>query len=147
MESLPPFFKFISVAVIWGVAGIVTLAQLVFNGGADFNWIFSIALFGIAGGVTSSILADGDNSKKRPIIEVQTNKSSDSHAGKRKNDQTGGLSADMLALLDEDDIAELRQRVKNRLIERIEGGGDGELSSLDALLADQDQSAPRKSRR
>lgn len=146
MDTLPPFFKFISVAVIWGVAGIVTLAQLVFNGGGDFNWIFSIALFGIAGGVTSSILADGDNSKKRPIIEVQTaNKTTDSHSGKRKNDQTGGLSPDMLALLDEDDIAELRQRVKNRLIDRIEGGGDGELSSLDALLADQD--APRKSRR
>jgi len=51
-----------------------------------------------------------------------------------------------LALLDEDDLAELRQRVKNRLIERIDGGGDGELSSLDALLADQD-TPPRKNRR
>lgn len=145
MNDMPPFFKFISVAVIWGIAGIITLTQLLVNS-ADFNWIFSIALFGIAGGVTSSILSNGDDSKKRPMIEVKTgDNTSDSHSGKRKNDQTGGLSPDMLALLDEDDIAELRQRVKNRLIDRIEGGGDGELSSLDALLADQD--APRKSRK
>jgi len=143
--QMPPSLKFLAVAVIWGVVGAITILQLVLNSGDNFIWFFTLALFGIAGGVTSSILRDGDNSKSHPMIEV--NKDSDrSSISKRKNDQAGGLSPDMLALLDEDDLAELRQRVKNRLIERIDGGGDGELSSLDALLADQD-TPPRKNRR
>jgi hypothetical protein len=146
MNDMPPHLKFVAVAIIWVMVGLITLAQLVIVDGGNFNWIFSIAMFGIAGGVTSSILSDSDQSTKRPMIEVNTRTESDQHTGKRKNDQTGGLSAEMLALLDEDDIAELRHRVKMRLIERIEGGGDGELSSLDALLAEQDDT-PRKSRR
>ncbi len=59
----------------------------------------------------------------------------DASTGKAKRDQAG-LSPDMLALLDEDDLYELRQRLKARLMERIDGGTDGELSSLDELLAD-----------
>ncbi|HEX2619513.1 MAG TPA: hypothetical protein VHL11_05180 [Phototrophicaceae bacterium] len=56
-------------------------------------------------------------------------------AEKTKN--SGGSSDSLMRLLDEDDLDELRSRVKRRLIDQIEGSGDGELSSLDALLADQ----------
>ncbi|MCU0465516.1 MAG: hypothetical protein MUF38_13220 [Anaerolineae bacterium] len=65
--------------------------------------------------------------------------------GKAKRDQQG-ISADMLSLLDEEDIAELRRRLKNRLMDRIDGGDDGELSTLDALLADQDPEPRRRKR-
>jgi len=142
--QMPPSLKFLAVAVIWGVVGAITILQLVLNEGVNFNWIFTIAMSGIASSITNNVLRDGDNSKRHAMIEVS--KDSDSSSiGKRKNDQAGGLSPDMLALLDEDDLAELRQRVKDRLMERIDGGGDGELSSLDALLADQKE--PRKNRR
>ena len=73
------------------------------------------------------------------VVFLMTKTISEQSTGKRKNDQADDLSPNMLALLDEDDLSELRQRVKNRLIDRIEGGGDGELSSLDALLAAQEQ--------
>lgn len=141
---MSPNQRFSAVVIIWATAGIVTIMQLIFTQ-ADFNWIFSVILFGIAAGMTPVILNDIIQTKKQPSLDAQNDTYADNTTGKRKNDQAGGLSPDMLALLDEDDIEELRRRVKNRLIERIEGGGDGELSSLDALLADQD--APRKARR
>ena len=142
---MPPFFKFVSVAIIWVMVSAITIIQLVVPE-ADFNWIFSVALFGIAAGVTNSILRDGDDTKARPIVEVNTNKDArEQMTGKAKRDQQG-ISADMLALLDEEDIAELRRRLKNRLMDRIDGGDDGELSTLDALLADQDPEPRRRKR-
>lgn len=141
---MPPFFKFLAVIIIWGMMGLITLAQLTINDGANFNWIFSLVLFGIASSVTGSIVNEGG---KRPSTEAKTNDEGERSAGKAKRDQQTGLSAEMLALLDEDDIADLRRRVKQRLIDRIEGGGDGELSSLDALLADPDAEPRKQSRR
>ncbi|NOG51035.1 MAG: hypothetical protein HND48_17525 [Chloroflexi bacterium] len=38
---------------------------------------------------------------------------------------------DLLALLDEDDLYELRQRAKQRLIERIEDGGASDVASFE----------------
>ncbi|MCU0465515.1 MAG: hypothetical protein MUF38_13215 [Anaerolineae bacterium] len=62
---MPPFFKFISVAIIWAIIGAITIIQLVVPE-VEFNWFFNIALFGIAAGVTNSILRDGDDTKARP---------------------------------------------------------------------------------
>lgn len=61
-------------------------------------------------------------------------------SGKRKNDQLNQLSP--LDLLSPEDLHELRQDIKAELRARILSGSDGELSSLDALLADTD--SPRK---
>lgn len=52
--------------------------------------------------------------------------------GKAKNDDL-----DPLRVLSSDDIDELREEIKSELRSRIAGGTDGELSSLDALLAEQ----------
>lgn len=142
---MPPFFKFVAVAIVWVMVSAITIIQLVVPG-VEFNWIFSIALFGIAAGVTNSILRDGDDTKARPMVEVNTSKDArEQMTGKAKRDQQG-ISADMLSLLDEEDIAELRRRLKNRLMDRIDGGDDGELSTLDALLADQDPEPRRRKR-
>jgi hypothetical protein len=54
-----------------------------------------------------------------------------------KAKRSASNNSNLLELLDEDDLHELRQRVKRRLIDNIEGSGDGELSSLDALLSEQ----------
>ncbi|MBC8170771.1 MAG: hypothetical protein H7X77_03840 [Anaerolineae bacterium] len=54
-----------------------------------------------------------------------------------KAKRSAASNSDLLDLLDEDDLHELRQRVKRRLIDNIEGSGDGEISALDALLAEQ----------
>ena len=143
MQQVPAMFKFLLVAIIWVVVGIVSIVQLVV---ASNLFFLLIIMFGMAVGATGIILNNAPSASRRPMIQVNTSDDNASRSsGKRKNEQAGGLSPDMLALLDDDDIAELRQRVKNRLIDRIEGGSDGELSSLDALLADQD--APRKNRR
>jgi hypothetical protein len=142
---MPPFFKFLAVIIIWVMMGLITLAQLTINDGVNFNWIFSLILFGIASGVTGSIVNDGN--KSRSSDEDKSAGQAEGNVGKAKRDQQNGLSTDMLALLDDDDIADLRRRVKQRLIDRIEGGGDGELSSLDALLADQDTNPRKQSRR
>ncbi len=147
MQQLPPFFKFLTVLIIWGIAGVISIVQLFFAPAGFFNLIMMAVLFGLALAATGTILNSKEEGVSRRESSNQGNNNSDksNQGGKRKNEQAGGLSPDMLALLDEDDLAELRQRVKNRLIERIDGGGDGELSSLDALLADQEE--PRKNRR
>ena len=149
MEKLQPYLKFITTIAIWLIAGLFSIIQvfLVPVEGA-FNLIMMIILFGMATIATSLVFYYSHESEKNQAKAHQAreqNEYSQSSTGKRKNEQAGGPSSDMLALLSEDDLEELRERVKNRLIDRIEGGGDGELSSLDALLADQD--APRKNRR
>jgi len=148
MQQLPPFFKFLTVLIIWGIAGVISIVQLFFAPAGFFNLIMMAVLFGLALAATGTILNSKEEGGSRGEASNRLNNNSDksNQGGKRKNEQAGGLSPDMLALLDEDDIADLRRRLKNRLIERIEGGSDGELSSLDALLADQD-TTPRKNRR
>lgn len=54
-----------------------------------------------------------------------------------KAKRSAGDNSNLLELLDEEDLYELRQRVKRRIIDNIEGSGDGELSALDAMLAEQ----------
>jgi len=109
---------------------VAAIIQLALKSPTSFIWYFAIA---------AVVLVVFMLTKKH---EKDTR--SEQSTGKRKNDQSDSLSPDMLALLDEDDLAELRQRVKDRLIERIDGGGDGELSSLDALLAAQEQPRQHK---
>jgi len=142
MEQMPPFLKFLTIIIIWSIAAVVSLIQLFFAPAGFFSLAMMAILFGMAIGATALIV----NNTDRHQTSRESSRSDRTDTSKRKNDQVGGLSVEMLALLDDDDIAELRQRVKNRLIERIEGGGDGELSSLDALLADQAEPR-RKSRR
>ncbi len=117
------------VAMIW--VGVLVLGIFAIVNGSSVNGSSNDAAIpiGIAAFVTAAI-ATGfilDNDKKANATEQSTN-------AKRKNDHSGGL--DPLSLLTPDDLEDLRQEVKERLRERIVSGEDGELSSLDALLAD-----------
>lgn len=131
MNGLPPFFRFVSIATIWGTTALISLALIFANEGRDFNWIMLLVLFGIASGATGSIANGGQESAKG----VSAANKNDASASKAKRDQAG-LSPEILALLNEEDLYELRQRLKARLMERIDNGTDGELASLDELLAD-----------
>ena len=62
------------------------------------------------------------------------------HAGDLLIDSEAAL----LRLLDESDVAELRSLVKRRLADKIERGDDGELSTLDMLLAEQQELEARQ---
>jgi len=112
------------VAMIWVGVLVLGIFAIVSGSSNDAAIPIGIAAFVTAAIATGFIL---DNDKKANATEQSTN-------AKRKNDHSGGL--DPLSLLTPDDLEDLRQEVKERLRERIVSGEDGELSSLDALLAD-----------
>jgi cobalamin biosynthesis protein CbiD len=105
-------------AIIWGIFGVLAGMAMIFTGGN----IVLIAI--LAAAAVIGTLAISDNHSSTP---AETEKA------KRDSGSTGA----MLELLDEDDIRELRQRIKRRIMDNIENGSDGELSSLDTLLAEQ----------
>ncbi|MBK9125697.1 MAG: hypothetical protein IPM16_21585 [Chloroflexi bacterium] len=55
-------------------------------------------------------------------------------ASKAKNDRT----ADPMALLTPEDLEDLRQEARERIRQRLIDGGEGELGTLDSLLAEDD---------
>lgn len=126
--------KVVAVLAVWITAGILfitTLNTSFVQDGNFFGWILLISILGIAAGATGSI-TNGAN------VTVQSSSSKDSErkeaAGKAKR---GENLEDLLALLDEDDLYELRQRAKQRLIERIEDGGASDVASFEQLLNEQ----------
>jgi hypothetical protein len=113
-----------AVALIWIVFCVLVMTTLIVQGEAA-NFII-IGALGLAAWLsTDSVMNTGKKDEEEKTVEI-------SKAKRGENPNT------LLSLLDEDDIAELRARVKHRLINSIEGGSDGELSSLDQLLAEQE---------
>lgn len=127
-NTMPPQFKLAATIVIWVVTAIILLTMLTAT--ADFNWIFGIVLLGIAGGVTGSIMnAEGE---KKPMVDVNV----DTQAGKAKR---GDNLSDMLSMLDDEDVYEIRQRIKQRLLDRVETGSNAEVESFEDLLSARDR--------
>ena len=128
--------KYMLVAVIWtGVIlfGISLSGNIAASGGEASPMVgMGIAAF-IAAAVATAFTLGDDSAEK---AAEQAN-----HPLKRKNEQS---NIDPLSLLTEDDIAELREDIKHNLRRRMLEGQDGELGSLDALLADNDQKARRR---
>ena len=90
----------------------------------------------IAAFLGTGVILNWGQLPETPAVQQTTNDDT-----KRKNDQRG---IDPLSLLTEDDIAELREDIKHSLRRRILEGQDGELGSLDALLAETDHKARRR---
>ena len=132
--------KYALVAVIWtGVIlfGIALSGNVAVAGGEGSPLVgMGIAAF-IAAAVASAAALTGGSK------ETENEKAADQATQplKRKNEQS---NIDPLSLLTEDDIAELREDIKHNLRRRMLEGQDGELGSLDALLADNDQKARRR---
>jgi hypothetical protein len=128
--------KYMLVALIWtGVIlfGIALSGNIAISGGEGAPMVgMGIAAFIAAAVATAAALAGGSKeTEQETSVEIS----------KRKNDQRG---IDPLSLLTEDDIAELREDIKHNLRRRMLEGQDGELGSLDALLAENDHKARRR---
>jgi hypothetical protein len=127
-NAMPPQFKLAATVVIWVITGIILLTMLTAT--ADFNWIFGIVLLGIAGGVTGSIM--GADGQKKSMVDVKVNEA----VGKAKR---GDNLGEMLSMLDEEDVYEIRQRIKQRLLDRVDSGSDEDMESFEDLLSARDR--------
>lgn len=116
MNRIPVEF----IAIIWGVFGVLAGLAIIFGGGN----IVLVGLLAVAAVLGTAASAEGGSDSSGEVEKSKRSASS--------NDTNA-----LLELLDEDDLRELRGRVKQRLLHKIEQGDDGELSSLDALLAEQ----------
>ena len=125
---MPPQFKLAATIVIWIITAIILLTML--TSGADFNWIFGIVMLGIAGGVTGSIMgADGGKN-------WTTNSKAEETISKAKR---GDNLGEMLSMLDEEDVYEIRQRIKQRLLDRVDSGSNEDIESFEQLLSARDR--------
>lgn len=119
---MPPQFKFASVLVVWAVVAIVLLSMI----GTGFQWIFGAVLVACATAVTLSIV-EGEK-ERQPKVS-----SNDKASSKAKRDE--GNLAEMLSLLDEQDAYDVRQRIKQRLLDQIDDGVLDNVESFEQLLS------------
>lgn len=110
--------------IIWGVFALLVVATMIFTGG-NFIIILVLAIAALI-------------STEKAVASINTGSRGEESVEKLKRGSGISDTEALLNLLDADDLAELRYKVKQRLLDRIEGSGDGELSTLDALLAEQE---------
>ena len=135
---MPPQHRLAAISVIWVIVAILLLTMLgteYLASGGLFAWILAISIAGIAGGVTSS-LAETPKPENKPWIDVKVN--TDKAKAKR-----GDNLSEMIALLEEEDIYELRQRVKQRLMDQIDGGNLEDVESFEQLLSSRERQKRR----
>ncbi|KXK50690.1 MAG: hypothetical protein H3C32_11150 [Anaerolineae bacterium] len=123
--------KVVAILAVWIAAGVLFVLALnstYVTGAGIFGWILLLTILGVAGGVSGSITSSDAKSERKPMVDVKV------ESGKAKR---GENIEDLLALLDEDDLYELRQRAKQRLIERIEDGTASDVASFEQLLNEQ----------
>jgi len=125
---MPPQFKLAATVVIWVITGIILLTMLTAT--ADFNWIFGIVLLGIAGGVTGSIMTTDSEKKSTAGTKAEAT------IAKAKR---GDNLAEMLSMLDDEDVYEIRQRIKQRLLDRVDSGSAEDMESFEDLLSARDR--------
>lgn len=128
--------KYAVVAVIW--IGVFVTVGLIIAAEAlqyELTGLMGAAAF-ISAFLGTGVLLQWGQFPDQPIQQK-----TETDVTKQKNEQRG---IDPLSLLTDDDIAELREDIKHNLRRRMLEGQDGELGSLDALLADRDQRARRK---
>lgn len=124
-------------AVIWTATVAIWFTLLV----SEFiltlpGFVLGIVMLVIAG-VSTIILIDGKQAVKAATKSATASQRSRTVKAKPKNDQqNSGL--DPMSLLTQEDIDELRAEIKAQLRQRLLSGTEGELGSLDALLANQD---------
>jgi hypothetical protein len=132
-NTMPPQFKFAATIVIWIIVAVILLTML--RSGEEFNWVFGIIMLGIAGGVTGSIMgADGGKNNTTASAKAEET------IAKAKR---GGNLAEMLSMLDDEDVYEIRQRIKQRLLDRVDNGSDEDVESFEQLLSARDRQKRR----
>lgn len=123
--------KLAAIIVTWAVFAVLSVITLTQAGGS----FLVMLILGSLAWITTSMILDADApGDSKPATD----------SGKAKRAPTDTSAAALLELLDEDDIAELRQRVRHRLMDSIERGNDGELDALSSLLAEQEERLRRR---
>ena len=127
----------------YGVVALIWIGVFVIAGMMIIGDTLQYELTGLMGGAAfiAAFLGTGVLLNWGQVPETAAVQQTTTDDSKRKNDQRG---IDPLSLLTDDDIAELREDIKHNLRRRMLEGQDGELGSLDALLADNDQKARRR---
>jgi hypothetical protein len=128
------------VVVIWAAVIVMAISMFLFGAlfGSSTDNVTGITIAAlICATIATGFILNNDP-------DTETAKKNNAHSNEKpKNDQRdGGL--DPMSLLTPDDIDELRAEVKAQLRQRLLNGGEGELGSLDALLAEQDKPARRR---
>ena len=122
--------RMIMICIIWVVFAILSATLLIVQR-AEANFLI-IGIFALAAVISTHAITENTENEEKEIRKAKR------EAGSFDQTQM------MLSLLDENDVEELRSRIKSRLLQTVERGEDGELSSLEALIAEQET---RQSRR
>jgi hypothetical protein len=127
----PELYRVFAILTVWIVFAILA-AIVILSAGANF------ILLGILGFITwlvTDSLSSAFDIKEVDIEELE----------KQKRHITTTTETDLIYdLLDESDLADLREQLKQRLAEKITRADDGELTTLDALLAEQYESSQQR---
>jgi hypothetical protein len=119
-------------AIIW--VGYVTLAGISLFQETNS---FVLVLFTLAALAATVIVMQS----LKPDSPSQTLSSQEYEKAKRSPDTS--LNSSLLALLDDSDREVLRQQIMQRLSDSIQSSSDGELTTLEALLAEQNHRSRR----
>lgn len=119
-------------STIWGTFAVLAVMAMIFAG-ANIVLIGILATAAVVG--TAAVVTSNSSDSSTSEDSAREKAKNDFASSNSRWDQAG--MRDLLELLDEDDLRDLRQRIKRRVIDAIEMGSDGELSTLDALLAEQ----------
>lgn len=132
--------RYLMVALIW--AAVIVMAISVFLFGAIFTSSTDNMTGITIAALICATIATGFILNNDPDTEAAKKNNSQSHAKPKNDHQNNGL--DPMSLLTPEDIDELRAEVKAQLRQRLLNGAEGELGSLDALLANQDDAQARR---
>lgn len=128
--------------VRFGIVGLIWLGMFMLAAGLILTGSLANELAGFMGAVGFAAAAMGTAVILQfGRIDTRPAAARDAVSGEKRKNGSGGLDA--LDLLTDDDVAELREEIKHRLRQRLLDGEDGELGSLDALLAAREQRRER----
>lgn len=137
---MPPQFKLASFIMMWIVVAVILLTMIgtgFLATGGFFAWVLAFILAGGAANASSDIFKDSKNSGESSFSTL-------SKPEKRKRGGSENVAA-LLSLLDDDDAADLRERIKQHLIDRIttNAGDTDEMESFEELLSSRERQKRR----
>lgn len=136
-NNLDKLTRYVGLGLLWSLTTVLALAESGLNGPR-------FAVIAIIAAIFATIGLFPRYTLEEPVkIDMDIEEpSATQEKSKRKNDQVTGMNP--LDVLTPEDLYELRQDIKDELRARILGGSDGELTSLDSLLAARNHKTAKK---
>ncbi|MBK9125696.1 MAG: hypothetical protein IPM16_21580 [Chloroflexi bacterium] len=129
--------RYLVIGIIWlGVLAFALIAALgTASGTVDASPLEGIGFAAFVGAAVATVALTSPD-----FLRLMQRGSAVAEAAKAKNED----SANPMALLTPEDLEDLRHEARERIRQRLIDGGDGELSTLDSLLAEDDRMQRRK---